>query len=192
MTVLDQQVEQEHLGRVGLDPAPREWLALLLEIDDARDVDARIGMQGAPGLDLQRHAVERHAPGDAGAQPTRERLDDLLDGRRQGGRGIAAGHPAVGVARRRVAAPEIELAGLPAAPRLRELGDGLAGTGRVLPPGLGVAAVTAEVRHEAEHVELGCFERSAARRDQLVGRDAGLVLLRGLVDGCLREVRPLL
>ena len=192
VAVLDEQVEQEHLGRVGLDPAPRERLALLLEVDDARHVDARVGVQGPAGLDLQRHAGERHAPGEPGSQPARERLDDLLDGRRQEGRGIAAGHPAVGVARRGVAAPEIELARLPAAPRLRELGNGLAGAERVLAPRLGVAAVTAEVRHEPEHVELGCRERVPAGRDQLVGRDAGLVLLRGLVDGCLREVGPLL
>ena len=131
-------------------------------------------------------------PGEPGSQPARERLDDLLDGRREGGRGIAAGHPAVGVARRGVAAAEIELARLPAAPRLRELGNGLAGAERVLAPRLDVVAVPAEVRHEPEHVELGCRERVAAGRDQLVGRDAGLVLLRGLVDGCLREVGPLL
>ncbi len=81
--MLDEQVEQEHLGRVGLDPAPRQRLALLLEVDDAREVDARVGVQRAARLDLERHAGQRHAPGEPGAQAARERLDDVLDGRRE-------------------------------------------------------------------------------------------------------------
>ena len=72
--MLDEQVEQEHLGRVGLDPAPGERLALLLEVDDAREVDAGVGVQRAARLDLERDAGERHAAREAGAQPGGERL----------------------------------------------------------------------------------------------------------------------
>ncbi len=100
--------------------------------------------------------------------------------------------PAVGVAGRCVTAAEVELRGLPAAPRGHELGHGLARTGGVRAPGLEIVAMPSEVRHQAENLELGSGDRLAARRDQLVGRDARLVFLRGRVDRSLREVRALL
>ncbi len=49
-----------------------------------------------------------------------------------------------------------------------------------------------EVRHEAEHVQLRRGHGLPPRGDQLLGRDPGLVLLRGRVHGLLGEVGRLL
>ncbi len=62
-------VGQERLGGVGLDPALRPvragslwcYLPFLLEVDDGRQVQAGVGVQAPPRLELQRDAVRRQA-----------------------------------------------------------------------------------------------------------------------------------
>ena len=182
---------QVGVGGVRLDPGQRDRLGLSLDVADGREVDPCVGVERPAGLDLELDRARRRCRArpspvtSAGRSPA---AYSSTPGRLGGRLGAQRQQAAEGIPRRRKSAAEVELARRPTVPELAQaLEQSRRSASTPARHNAGSALWRPRWSMSPGDVELRVGDLRRGDREQVLGRDAGLVALHRVAD---RDARP--